>query len=222
MTAPGEPAAVPEDALDLEAGRRLFAQPCAFFAAAATIAQVPSSTLPEVSFAGRSNVGKSSLVNALTGRTTLARVSQTPGRTRQLTFFRLSDRLMLVDLPGYGFAKAPKVEIAAWTALLRAYLAGRAGLRRVCLLIDARHGLKPSDLEFMDLLDETAVSYQLVLTKVDQASAAEREERAQEFAGLARRGALHPRLLATSARTGEGVAVMRAELASLALPGRID
>jgi len=213
----------PDDAElpDLEAGRLLFAQACAFAAAAAAATQVPASKLPEVAFAGRSNVGKSSLVNALTGRNTLARVSQTPGRTRQLNFFALAGRLMLVDLPGYGFAKAPKGEIRAWTQLLREYLGGRANLRRVCLLIDARHGVKPSDLEFMDLLDETAVSHQLVLTKADKITPAESEERRREFAELARRGALHPRLIATSAHTGAGIALLRAELAALALPAAI-
>ncbi len=215
--------AEPDDAElpDAEAGRLLFAQACAFVAAAAAATQVPASPLPEVAFAGRSNVGKSSLVNALTGRTTLARISRTPGRTRQLNFFALGGRLMLVDLPGYGFAKAPKGEIRAWTQMMRDYLSGRANLRRVCLLIDARHGVKPSDLEFMDLLDETAVSYQLVLTKADKIGPEESEERQREFGELARRGALHPRLVSTSARSGAGIALLRAELAALALRAAI-
>jgi GTP-binding protein len=207
-----------DDAPDEEAGRLLFAQPCNFIAGATGDAHLPNSRLPEVAFAGRSNVGKSSLINALTGRSTLARVSKTPGRTRQLNFFDLGHRLMLVDLPGYGFAKAPKVEVFAWTKLIRAYLAGRANLRRVCILIDARHGTKPSDIEFMDLLDETAVSYQLVLTKADQINLAEDEDRQREFTALARHGALHPQLISTSARSGAGIARLRAELAALALP----
>jgi GTP-binding protein len=211
-------AASDEEAPDLEAGRLLFAQSCSFVAGVTGEAPTPVSHLPEVAFAGRSNVGKSSLVNALTGRSTLARVSKTPGRTRQLNFFDLGRRLMLVDLPGYGFAKAPKAEIAGWTKVMRTYLSGRATLRRVCVLIDARHGAKPSDIEFMDLLDETAVSYQVVMTKSDQINLAEAEDRQREFEALARHGALHPRLVATSAKSGAGIALLRAELAALALP----
>ncbi|MSO70942.1 MAG: YihA family ribosome biogenesis GTP-binding protein [Alphaproteobacteria bacterium] len=207
-----------DEIMDEEAGRILFAQSCSFIAGVTGDGKIPVSHLPEIAFAGRSNVGKSSLVNALTGRSTLARVSKTPGRTRQLNFFELGRRLGLVDLPGYGFAKAPKGEIRAWTEMMRTYLSGRANLRRVCILIDSRHGTKPSDIEFMDLLDETAVSYQLVLTKTDQINQAEGEDRKREFAALARHGALHPRLISTSARTGAGIALLRAELAALALP----
>src|SRR5260370_20092368 len=140
-----------EDAI--EAGRILFAHEAGFVAGVATIAGLPPDGLPEIAFAGRSNVGKSSLLNALTGRTSLARVSHTPGRTRQLNFFTLADRLMLVDMPGYGYAEAAQTEIAAWTDLIKLYLRGRAGLRRACVLIDALHGIKPTDRPLMDMLD---------------------------------------------------------------------
>src|SRR5262249_1839425 len=150
-----------------EEARRLFAQECRFVAGAASLDRLPEPELVEVAFAGRSNVGKSSLVNALTGRGALARASNTPGRTRQINFFRLDDALMLVDLPGYGYARAPKREIAAWTKLVDAYLRGRAPLRRLMLLVDARHGLKDSDRDLMKMLDAAAVSYQGVLTKID-------------------------------------------------------
>jgi GTP-binding protein len=200
-----------------ERGRWLFAQPCRFVAAATQIAQVPASALPEIAFAGRSNVGKSSLVNALTGRTTLARTSQTPGRTRQINFFDLAGRLMLVDLPGYGYAKAAKQEIAAWTRLVDAYLVGRPTLRRVLLLIDARHGVRDLDRRVMDRLDLKAVAYQAVLTKADKATAAERNGWREALAAEAGRHiALHPAIVVTSATTGAGVAELRAELARLA------
>ena len=212
-----------ELAAALEAGRRLFAQPCDFLIAAAQPAQLPESTLPEVAFAGRSNVGKSSLVNALTGRKTLARTSNTPGRTQQLIFFDLGGRLMLVDLPGYGFASAPKEAVARWSGLTRAYLRGRPALRRVCLLIDARHGLKDSDRAMMTLLDEAAVSYQAVLTKADKTKAAElaRTRDASERE-LARHGAAHPEVLATSALKGAGIAELRAALAALSDAGALS
>jgi GTP-binding protein len=135
-----------DDAVVVEAGRQLFAQPCDFIAGVADLAQLPPAALPEVAFAGRSNVGKSSLINALTGRNQLARISRTPGRTQQINMFDLGGRLMLVDLPGYGFAQAPKPQVEAWQRLIRSYLRGRAGLLRTCLLVDARHGLKPVDL----------------------------------------------------------------------------
>ena len=203
----------------IEAGRRLFAQDCRFRGAAVDAASLPVTGLPEVAFAGRSNVGKSSLLNALTGRTSLARTSHTPGRTQQLNFFDLGERLILVDLPGYGYARASKAEIRRWTSLARAFLRGRSQLRRVCLLIDARHGLKDSDREIMTELDQAAVSYQIVLTKADKvkspALAATRRTIAHE---LARRPAAHPHCEVTSARSGRGIAELRAGLAALAAP----
>ncbi len=207
----------------IEAGRRLFAQECTFLGAAAEAARLPETTLPEIAFAGRSNVGKSSLVNALTGRKTLARTSHTPGRTRQLNFFDLGGRLMLVDLPGYGYARASKTEIAQWSALARRYLRGRPELRRVCLLVDARHGAKDSDREIMAELDRAAVSYQAVLTKADkvksQALAAVCGALKRE---LARHPAAHPHLSVTSARTGTGIAELRAAFGAFALPAPVS
>jgi GTP-binding protein len=212
------PTAAPE-AEDEEAGRRLFAQACSFVAGATADAALPGDGLPEIAFAGRSNVGKSSLINALTGRSTLARVSRTPGRTQQLNFFDLGHRLMLVDLPGYGFAQAAKRDVAAWTGLTRRYLRGRASLRRVLLLVDARHGLKETDRPVMDLLDETAVSYQLVLTKADAVAPGDLAARLESVAAEARRrSAAHPTIHLTSAREGSGIAALRAALAALAAP----
>jgi GTP-binding protein len=201
----------------LEAGRLLFAGPCDYVVSAVKIDQLPAPRPVEVAFAGRSNVGKSSLINALTGRKTLARISNTPGRTRALNFFALGDRAFLVDMPGYGYARAPKAEIRAWTALIERYLAGRAGLARVFLLIDARHGAKPSDMEVMSLMDRAAVAYQGILTKIDAIPAAARRQAVDELAAaLAKRPAAHPRIIATSARGGEGIAELRAEIAELA------
>jgi GTP-binding protein len=203
----------------LEQGRRLFAQSCTFLGSAAAPDRLPAPDLPEIAFAGRSNVGKSSLVNALTGRKTLARTSNTPGRTRLLNFFQLAERLLLVDLPGYGYARASKSDIKQWTGLTRAYLRGRANLRRVCLLIDARHGLKSADETVMTLLDEAAVSYQVVLTKADKAPAgALAGIRAVTAGKLAKRPAAHPEILATSARSGLGIDALRGALAALAVP----
>jgi len=203
----------------LERGRWLFAQTCTFLVSAAAPDQVPEADLPEVAFAGRSNVGKSSLVNALTGRKTLARTSNTPGRTRLLNFFRLAEHLLLVDLPGYGYARASKRDIKQWTGLTRAYLRGRPNLRRVCLLIDARHGLKPADESVMALLDEAAVSYQVVLTKADKASAEAPAKTLEATADqLAKRPAAHPEIMVTSARSGRGIEGLRAVLAALAVP----
>ena len=205
------------DADEIEAGRRLFAHECVFLAGVATIAGMPPDGLPEIAFAGRSNVGKSSLLNALTGRTSLARVSHTPGRTRQLNFFALGGRLMLVDMPGYGYAEAAKSEIAAWTDLIKLYLRGRAGLRRVCLLIDARHGIKATDRPLMTMLDEAAVSFQIVLTKADKVRPAELEALLAAVAGeLAGHVAAHPAIHVTGAHDGLGIAELRGALAALA------
>jgi GTP-binding protein len=207
------------DAEALEAGRLLFAKSCDFVAGAATAEAMPAPTLPEVAFAGRSNVGKSSLLNALTGRTSLARVSHTPGRTRQLNFFELGRRLMLVDLPGYGYAEAPKHEVLRWTELTRLYLKGRASLRRALLLIDARHGLKPTDEPLMTMLDESAVSFQIVLTKADKLAAKALGARLDATAAaLARHTAAHPAIHVTSAQEGTGIAELRAAVAALAAP----
>lgn len=172
--------------------------------------------MPEVAFAGRSNVGKSSLVNALTGRKTLARVSNAPGRTRQLNFFTLGERLMLVDLPGYGYAKAPRSEAKRWTDLAEAYLRGRPNLRRVCLLVDARRGVVDSDRDVMAKLDAAAVPYQTVLTKCDKLSQAELAQLTEALEReLAGHGAAAPQTMATSARTPSGIAELRADLAAI-------
>lgn len=188
--------------------------------ATAEIEQLPPTVLPEIAFAGRSNVGKSSLVNALTGRRTLARTSNTPGRTQQLIFFDLAGRLGLVDLPGYGYAKVSKTQVAAWTRLLRAYLQGRVTLRRACLLIDARHGAKPGDIEIMTLLDGAAVPYQVVLTKTDKVKPAALAALVADTRTLLKRHpAALPDVLATSARDGAGIPELRAALAMLADPG---
>jgi len=159
----------------LAAARRLFAGPCDFVWGTSTIDSLPQQTLPEATFLGRSNVGKSSLINALTGRKTLARVSHTPGRTREINFFNLAGRLMLVDLPGYGYAKASKSLAAEWQRLIFAYLRGRANLRRVVLLVDGRRGVLEIDLTVMNILDAAAVSYCLTLTKIDQLTPADRD-----------------------------------------------
>ena len=210
------------DAAALEAGRLLFAQSCDFVSGANSLQGLPPDGLTEVAFAGRSNVGKSSLVNCLTGRNTLARTSNTPGRTRQVNFFNLGDRLMLGDLPGYGYARAPKSDIAAWTALIEAYLRGRPSLRRTCLLIDGRHGLKDSDKTLMAMLDEAAVVYQIVLTKCDQLTATALAKRREEIHNaLAAHAAAYPEIVATSARAGTGVDNLRAGLAALAEPRRL-
>ncbi len=206
-----------EDPEAAEFARWLFAQSCDFVAGASSEKQLPPPLGPEVAFVGRSNVGKSSLVNALTGRTTLAKVSRTPGRTQQINFFELGRRLVLVDLPGYGYAKAAKTRIDAWTELTRRYLHGRKDLERVLVLIDARHGLKPSDREVMKALDEAARPYQVVLTKADLVKGAEREALLQEVAAQASRfRAAHPRVVLTSSAKDMGIAELRQELAALA------
>ncbi|MGH7113251.1 MAG: ribosome biogenesis GTP-binding protein YihA/YsxC [Stellaceae bacterium] len=181
---------------------------------------MPPESLPEIAFAGRSNVGKSSLVNALTGRRVLARISNTPGRTRQINFFDLGAELMLVDLPGYGYAEASKVAIKRWTGLVRRYLQSRATLRRVCLLIDARHGIKQIDRPLLDMLDRAGVSYQIVLTKTDKLGPIMLAEMAERVAGaIASRTAAHPELHLTSAEERRGIEALRATLVSFAPSG---
>lgn len=205
------------EAARIEAGRLLFAQGCEFVAGAATLDMLPDLHLPEIAFAGRSNVGKSSLINSLTNRNTLARTSNTPGRTQQINFFDLGGRLYLVDLPGHGYAKASKEKIAAWTDLVNSYLKGRSQLRRVCLLIDARHGLKAPDRDVMDMLDVAAVNYQIILTKVDKTKQTDLKSILQKTGGeLAKRPAAHPEILQTSSVKGYGIEALRAELASMA------
>jgi GTP-binding protein len=202
----------------VEIGRRLFAREARFVAGAAEASALPRDNLPEIAFAGRSNVGKSSLLNALTGRRTLARTSKTPGRTRQINFFDLDARLMLVDLPGYGYAEAAKTEVRRWTALLRRYLQFRAGLRRVCLLVDARHGIKETDCPMLDMLDYAGVAYQIVLTKIDKVGSGALEMIARRIsAELASHPAAHPEIHLTSALERRGIAALRATLGSFAL-----
>jgi GTP-binding protein len=199
----------------VEVGRRLFSREARFVAGAATAAALPDDRLPEIAFAGRSNVGKSSLVNALTGRRTLARTSNTPGRTRQINFFDLDAQLMLVDLPGYGYAEASKTEIKRWTALLRRYLQTRAALRRVCLLIDSRHGIKEVDYPLMRMLDDAGVSYQIVLTKTDELGPSELTLSAERTRGaIATQAAAHPEIHLTSALKRRGIVALRSTLAS--------
>jgi GTP-binding protein len=201
----------------IDAGRLLFAKECQFVAGAATLEMLPDLPLNEVAFSGRSNVGKSSLINALTNRNTLARTSNTPGRTQQINFFDLGGRLYLVDLPGHGYAKASKEKISAWTDLVNTYLKGRAKLRRVCLLVDSRHGLKITDHEVMDMLDVNAVNYQIILTKVDKTNQSDLKSVLKKIEQeLAKRPAAHPEVFMTSSAKGIGIEELRAELASLA------
>jgi len=201
---------------EIEAGRKLFAGDWRFTAAAGTFPALPAMRGLEIAFAGRSNVGKSSLINALTGRNALARTSHTPGRTQELIFFAGPSSLTLVDMPGYGYAAASKAKVKAWTALIHAFLAGRANLARVYLLIDARHGLKPVDDTVLQTLDKAAVNYQLVLTKCDQVTASDLEARIAAIgATLAKHPAAFPQVLATSSRGGAGIPELRAAVARL-------
>ena len=205
-------------AAEIEAARVLFAHDAQFIMGAAQIDQLPAPDLPEIAFAGRSNVGKSSLINALVNRSGLARSSTEPGRTREVNFFLLDGRIRLVDLPGYGFARASKGEAKRFQNLARDYLRGRPNLRRVFLLIDARHGLKPPDAEAMTAFDTAAVSYQVVLTKADKLKPTEAEAtRARSEAAIARRPAAFPRTLAVSAMSGAGLDLLRAEAVRAAL-----
>lgn len=204
-----------------ELGRKLFAGECTFLWAAANAAQLPPPGPPEIAFAGRSNVGKSSLLNALTNRKTLARTSHTPGRTRALNFFALggdidSAKLRLIDMPGYGHAAASKEMTASWTRLIGDFVRSRERLLRVFLLIDGRHGAKPADIEMLDFLDSSAISHQIILTKQDEVKAAEREARLAATLALAsKRRAAFPEAIFTSSRSGEGIAELRAAIARL-------
>ena len=202
-----------EDAV--EDARKLFARRCDFLMGAVSIDGLPAPDLPEVAFAGRSNVGKSSLINALVTRKDLARASNAPGRTREVNFFVLDDQLRLVDLPGYGFARASYGAVKKFQNLGRSYLRGRVNLKRAYLLIDARHGLKPVDDEALAALDTAAVSYQIVLTKADKLKPAEVEAvTARTLAAVSRRPAAFPRVITTSAEKGQGIPELRAEIAA--------
>jgi GTP-binding protein len=201
---------------EIETGRRLFTGDWQFIAAAGTENSLPPMRGTEIAFAGRSNVGKSSLINALAGRKALARTSRTPGRTQELIFFSTGSALTLVDMPGYGYAAASKTKIGAWTELIHAYLRGRANLARVYVLVDARHGLKATDDQVFEALGQAAVSHQIVLTKADEVSDAELARRTAEVtAALTKRPAAFPTVLATSAREGSGIESLRAAVARL-------
>lgn len=203
----------------IEDGRLLFAREVTFMLSVVNLDALPAPDRPEICFAGRSNVGKSSLINALTNRKGMARASNTPGRTRELNYFNVDDRLNLVDLPGYGYARAPKTQISSWTKLTRSFLRGRAGLRRVFLLIDSRHGIKPTDIELMEMLDDAAVTYQLVLTKTDKIKKAELDKVMRRTSRtIGKRPAAHPELMVTSSEKKTGLDDLRAEIATLALP----
>jgi GTP-binding protein len=199
---------------EIERGRLLFAQGAEFLKGVVAMSGLPPADRPEVCFAGRSNVGKSSLINALTGRKALARASNTPGRTQEVNFFTLADRY-LVDLPGYGFAEAPKPVVAKWQALLKQYLQGRASLRRAFVLIDARHGVKDVDEEILRLLDKAAVPFQAVLTKADKVRDTG-PVLGQVRAALQAHPAAFPELVLTSSQEGKGVDILRAVIAAIA------
>ena len=206
---------------DAEAARLLFAGRVEFLKSAPALKFLPDPDFPEVAFAGRSNVGKSSLLNALTGRKAIARASVTPGRTQELNFFEVGEptRLRLVDMPGYGFAKAPPEVVRQWQRLVRDYLRGRVVLKRVLLLIDARHGIKPPDAEMMAMLDEAAVGYRLVLTKADKIKPTELAAVMERtVAGARQHSAAYPELLATSAETRAGIDALRAAVLEDAAP----
>ncbi len=204
---------------EIEAGRLMFRRPWGFVTSVAHLEQLPPEAATEVAFAGRSNVGKSSLINALTGVKGLARTSNTPGRTQMLNFFVAPESpVTLVDMPGYGYAQAPKSLVDAWTELVFTYLQGRARLRRVFVLIDSRHGLKEVDLKVMGLLDRAAVSYQVVLTKTDKIKPGQLQRIRQETAeGLKKRPAAHPNIIDTSSEKGAGIADVRAEIYKLSI-----
>lgn len=210
------PLAQDPDQADAELGRKLFAGPVEFLKGVVAMSGLPPADRLEVCFAGRSNVGKSSLINALTGRKALARASNTPGRTQEINYFTLGDSHYLVDLPGYGYANAPVAIVEKWQALLKQYLSGRQTLRRAFVLVDARHGIKPVDEEIMRLLDSAAVTFQCVLTKTDKISATERDQVLEQVRkNLAPHPAAFPELILTSSEKGEGIATLRAVIATL-------
>lgn len=200
----------------IDAGRRLFGGPSRFIMGVAALPQLPPSEGVEIAFAGRSNVGKSSLINALTGMRDLARASNTPGRTRELNFFNVNEQMTLVDMPGYGYAKASKADVAKWQAVLKGYLRGRPGLTRAFVLIDSRHGILKADEEMFELLDESAVTYQLVLTKIDKIKPAELEKVLEKVeAAIKKHPAAFPVVHATSSEKATGIPELRAEIAGL-------
>ncbi len=201
---------------EVELGRWLFSQTCTFLIGAVKMEDLPEASQTEIAFAGRSNVGKSSLINALTNHKDLARTSNTPGRTQQINFFNLGKQLTIADLPGYGYAKAPLQTVRQWTSLVGDYLQGRMQLRRACLLIDGRHGIKENDRKVMYMLDKSAVSYQVILTKCDKVKPAPLEELFHETSTeIAGHVAAHPELIATSSAKGTGIETLRAALAAL-------
>jgi GTP-binding protein len=216
MTALPFPLAAEPDFAEKEAGRLLFAGPVDFVKGVVAMSGLPAPDRPEVCFAGRSNVGKSSLINALTGRKSLARASNTPGRTQEINYFALGADRYMVDLPGYGYAEAPVAIVAKWQALLKSYLAGRQTLRRAFVLIDTRHGVKAVDEEIMALLDRSAVTFQAVLTKADKVSLVEREKTLEQVRGaLSKHPAAFPELVVTSSEKGDGIETLRAIIATL-------
>ncbi len=215
MSLPFPLAPEPEDS-DREAGRLLFAGPVDFVKGVTSMAALPPADRPEVCFAGRSNVGKSSLINALTGRKNLARASNTPGRTQEINYFALGEHRYMVDLPGYGYAEAPVAIVAKWQALLKQYLQGRQTLRRAFVLIDTRHGVKAVDEEILTMLDKSAVTFQVVMTKADKVNQATREANIAQVRGaLTRHPAAFPEIIVTSSEKGDGIETLRAVIATL-------
>jgi GTP-binding protein len=203
---------------DMAFGQWLFNQPCTFIKSVVNVDGLPGPDLPEVAFAGRSNVGKSSLINGLVNQRQMARASSTPGRTQQLNYFQMAHHLWLVDMPGYGYARASKSDIVTWNQLILDYLKGRVALKRVYLLIDSRHGIKENDLPIMKILDKGGLSYQIVLTKCDKISKTDLDQRLQEMGGeFEKHPALHPHVLITSAEKRESLDDLKASIAALAL-----